>query len=50
MTKDRAFIEEAESLNIVLNPLSGEELQKMIAELGLYPPELLERTRQLVAP
>jgi tripartite-type tricarboxylate transporter receptor subunit TctC len=50
MTKDRAFIEEAESLNIVLNPMPGEDLQRMIGELGLYPPELLERTRQLVAP
>ena len=50
MTQDPAFRREAEALNIVLNPLTGDELQKMIGELGLYPPELLERTRQLVAP
>jgi tripartite-type tricarboxylate transporter receptor subunit TctC len=50
MTKDPDFVKEAEDLNIVLNPMSGEDLQKMIGELGLYPPELLERTRQLVAP
>jgi tripartite-type tricarboxylate transporter receptor subunit TctC len=50
MTKDAAFQAEAEKLNIVLNPMTGEELQTMIAELGLYPPELLERTRQLVKP
>jgi tripartite-type tricarboxylate transporter receptor subunit TctC len=50
MTNDPAFRKEAEALNIVLNPMSGEDLQKMIGELGLYPPELLERTRQLVAP
>ena len=49
MTKDPAFKADAEKLNIVLNPMSGEDLQKMIVELGLYPPELLERTRQLVA-
>jgi len=46
----QAFRKEAEQLNIVINPMSGEDLQKMIGELGLYPPELLERTRQLVAP
>jgi tripartite-type tricarboxylate transporter receptor subunit TctC len=50
MTKDPAFRKEAEDLNIVLNPMPGEDLQKMIGELGLYSPELLERTRQLVAP
>jgi tripartite-type tricarboxylate transporter receptor subunit TctC len=50
MTNDPAFRKQAEQLNIVLNPMSGEDLQKMIGELGLYPPELLERTRQLVAP
>jgi tripartite-type tricarboxylate transporter receptor subunit TctC len=50
MTRDPAFRKEAEDLNIVLNPMPGEDLQKMIGELGLYPPELLERTRQLVAP
>jgi tripartite-type tricarboxylate transporter receptor subunit TctC len=50
MTRDAAFKAEAEKLNIVLNPMPGEDLQKMIGELGLYPPELLERTRQLVAP
>jgi hypothetical protein len=50
MTRDPAFIKEADRLNIVLNPMSGEDLQKMIGELGLYPPELLERTRRLVAP
>ena len=50
MAQDPAFRKEAEQLNIVLNPLPGEDLQKMIGELGLYPPELLERTRQLVAP
>jgi tripartite-type tricarboxylate transporter receptor subunit TctC len=50
MTKDPAFRKQAEQLNIVLNAMSGEDLQRMIGELGLYPPELLERTRQLVAP
>jgi tripartite-type tricarboxylate transporter receptor subunit TctC len=50
MTNDPAFRKQAEQLNIVLNPMSGQDLQKMIGELGLYPPELLERTRQLVTP
>jgi hypothetical protein len=50
MTNDPGFRNDAEALNIVLNPMSGEDLQTMIGELGLYPPELIERTRQLVAP
>lgn len=49
MVKDPAFQKDAERLKIDLNPMSGEDLQKMIGELGLYPPALLERTRQLVA-
>jgi tripartite-type tricarboxylate transporter receptor subunit TctC len=43
------FQNDAERLKIDLNPMTGEDLQKMIGELGLYPPALLERTRQLVA-
>ncbi|SRR5581483_3445377 len=49
MVQDPAFQKEAERLKIDLDPMAGEELQKMIGELGLYPASLLERTRQLVA-
>jgi len=48
MTEDPAFRSEAERLNIPLNPLSGERLQAMVAELGAYPESLLERVRQIV--
>jgi tripartite-type tricarboxylate transporter receptor subunit TctC len=50
MTADAAFQAAAAQATIVLNPMPGERLQAMIAELGRYPNELLERTRQLVAP
>jgi tripartite-type tricarboxylate transporter receptor subunit TctC len=50
MAQDPAFKSAAEDLTIVVNPLPGEKLQAMIAELGQYPNELLERTRQLVTP
>lgn len=48
MTADPAFRGDAERLNIPLNPLSGEELQAMIAELGAYPEALFERVRRIV--
>ena len=48
MANDPAFRAAAEQLQIVLNPLSGEQLQAMIADFGAYPDDLLERTRKLV--
>ena len=37
MTKDPAFRKEAEQLRYrEINPMSGEDLQKMIGELGLH--------------
>jgi tripartite-type tricarboxylate transporter receptor subunit TctC len=50
MAQDPVFRQAAEDLTIVVNPLPGDKLQEMIAELGQYPAELLERTRKLVTP
>jgi tripartite-type tricarboxylate transporter receptor subunit TctC len=55
----KAFIEtaddpvlraEAEKRQININPMSGEELQRLIGEVTSYPEALYERTRQLVTP
>ena len=48
MTEDPAFKAEAQRLDIPLNPLAGDKLQAMVAELGTYPESLLERVRQIV--
>ncbi len=48
MARNPAFKAAADQLQIVLNPLPGEQLQAMIAEFGSYPDTLLERTRKLV--
>jgi len=50
MVEDPAFQAAAAQAEIMVNPMPGEKLQAMIAELGRYPNTLLERTRQLVAP
>lgn len=50
MTRDAEFAAAARQQNIVVNPMSGAELQAMIAELTTYPESLLERTRALVKP
>lgn len=50
MVADKNFIAAAAQQNIVVNPMTGAELQTMIAELTTYPEPLLERTRALVKP
>lgn len=49
MARDPAFLAAAGGLAIPINPMSGEALQALIAELGAFPPELLARTRAIVA-
>jgi hypothetical protein len=49
MTQDAAFKAAADQLQIILNPMSGTNLQAMIVELGAYPESTLERTRKFVA-
>ena len=48
MAADDTFKAEMERRAIPLNPLSGEKLQAMLAEISAYPESLFERTRQVV--
>lgn len=50
MTRDSGFIAAAAQQNIVVNAMSGAELQAMLAELTTYPEAMLERARALVRP
>lgn len=50
MTKDATFRADAQKLGILINPLSGEQLQKMIGQLAALPGSLLRQTRRLATP
>jgi tripartite-type tricarboxylate transporter receptor subunit TctC len=47
---DPVLREEARTRQININPMSGEELQRLIGEVTSYPEALYERTRALVTP
>ena len=43
--KDAEFVAEVERTRLALNPITGEELQKLVAEVSDMPPALLEKVR-----
>ena len=43
--KDAEFVAEVEKTRLALNPITGEELQKLVAEVSDMPPALLEKVR-----
>ena len=45
MTKDPEFIADAQQAKLTLGPITGEELQKLVAEVSNLPPGLLEKVR-----
>ena len=48
--KDPAFLEEAEKLKLEVNPVSGTEVDKLMAELYRTPKDVVEETRIAIAP
>jgi tripartite-type tricarboxylate transporter receptor subunit TctC len=48
--KDPAFITDAEKAQLDVNPVAGEELQKLVAEIYKTPPEIAKQAAQLLAP
>jgi hypothetical protein len=42
---DEAFVAEMKKFGLELDPLPGEELQKIIEEIAMLPPELVARAR-----
>jgi hypothetical protein len=48
--KDPAFLEEAEKLKLEVNPVSGVEVDKLMAELYRTPKDIVEETRIAIAP
>jgi tripartite-type tricarboxylate transporter receptor subunit TctC len=47
MVKDRDFIADLEAARVDLDPLSGQELQSLIDEIGNVPPAILERVKSI---
>jgi hypothetical protein len=45
---DPAFLEEAKKLNIEVNPISHDEISRLLDELFRTPREVIERTRQVL--
>jgi tripartite-type tricarboxylate transporter receptor subunit TctC len=48
--KDPAFIADADKAQLEVNPVAGEELQTLVAEIYKTPPEIAKQAAQLLAP
>jgi tripartite-type tricarboxylate transporter receptor subunit TctC len=48
--KDPAFLAEAKKLRLDVNPVSGAEVDKLIAELYRTPKDVVEETRKAIKP
>ena len=46
---DPAFVTETEKLNFTIDPLSGQDMSRMIAEIYASPPDIIEATRAALA-
>jgi len=46
--KDPEFVKEAVALRLEVNPLGGEQVQELVANLFDFPPEVLERTKKII--
>lgn len=47
--KDPEFLNEAEKLKLTVNPMTGEDLQKLVAQVSDVSPALLEKVRSVYA-
>jgi hypothetical protein len=43
--KDAEFLAETQRMKLGVDPITGEELQKLVAEVSNLPPGLLEKVR-----
>jgi tripartite-type tricarboxylate transporter receptor subunit TctC len=48
--KDPAFLATAAKANMDLNPVSGDELQRIVADLFATPPSAVQRLKEILAP
>jgi tripartite-type tricarboxylate transporter receptor subunit TctC len=48
--KDPAFLAEADKLRLDVNPVTGEEVDRLIAELYASPSDIVEEARKAIKP
>jgi hypothetical protein len=48
MTEDPEFLAEASLLRLEINPVTGSEVESLLAEAYATPPEIVEQTRQSI--
>jgi len=46
-TQDPAFVAELKAQRVELGPMSGEELQRLVAEVGTVSPDIIERVKAI---
>jgi hypothetical protein len=46
--KDPAFLTEAKKRRLEINPTSGEEMDALVKEIMVQPPEVIERMKKLL--
>jgi hypothetical protein len=47
MTQDPTFLSDLKKARLELSPLSGEQLQAAVADMGEFPDWLIERARRV---
>jgi tripartite-type tricarboxylate transporter receptor subunit TctC len=47
MTKDPAFVAEAEKMNLELSPIDGDAVRKVIVQMQATPPEVIEQFKAI---
>ena len=46
-TQDPAFVAELKAQRVELAPMTGEELQKLVAEVGAVSPDIIEKVKAI---
>ena len=48
MVRDRAFLDQAQKENLEINPVSGEELQRIVADIVATPKSIADRLAEII--
>jgi tripartite-type tricarboxylate transporter receptor subunit TctC len=48
MVRDPAFLDQAKKENLEINPVSGEELQRIVAEIVATPKKIADRLSEII--
>jgi hypothetical protein len=48
MVRDPAFLDQAKKENLEINPVSGEELQRIVADIVATPKKIADRLNEII--